>query len=338
MIKHDLKFAYELAILDEASSKAYVSNVLNITDAVIFPNGPHLAQCIGTKRLWGAFMGTAYAIDANDIENQEIYEKIALLSRTYLVIQDHLMDEQLSDNLQEICTNMLLQAELELEKLFFAVDVEIQEFKDQCQRGWDAFENCKSAKTDSDLFLLARQKCEIFFNPYAIDPKNLSYKELRLNFLSEFFNICQMLDDFHDIEDDINNIKQQNLFLFGRTQSEKVEILSRRYEFSPSVVKEAQLRLSRFEGELNDNPILDFYYNHATDWLDSKIDLFEKFHPGNAEYIWNNKPPFITLLPRTSETEYPREFTIHAERLRPEFLQTELAGISTIPEIEQKII
>lgn len=315
----------------------YLKSVLNCLSDDILEGGPHIAQCIGTNRLWGPAMGIAFANDFNLEEHQDTLEKLAILSRAYLVIQDHVMDEEISKNNLKTCHSYMSNIDSEVRDILNILGANPDEFSKLCKFGWNAFEERKNVTGNLDIVKNARDKCRIFFAPYAFDtlPVNKSVKDKRTYFLNDFFHACQMLDDFHDINQDIQLKTNHNLFLYKRNLAEMKTLEKLRPEIAPYLVDYIDKKLKKHKESLNQNHIFSSYLSHSLEWLSCKRQKFSQI-PKSKNFEWINEPPYVVnLRPIKNEFNLEKDITTHMERLMPEFLQTELTGIETIEQIQR---
>jgi len=74
-----------------------VASIIGVPEAVpsarIFAGGPTLAQCVGTHRLWGPDLASAYCAEIGQPKIEGSLKEVIALGRSYLVIADYMVDD-----------------------------------------------------------------------------------------------------------------------------------------------------------------------------------------------------------------------------------------------------
>lgn len=284
-------------------------------------NFPSLSQCIGTKRLWSWRLGKSFSYDLEDEKKSIHLERIAYLSRTYLVIHDFLKDEFVSDSCKLMGINWLSNIEDVIRNEISSLGGKPDEFSKQlqiCEKGY--IENEKI-----NILEKAINKCHIFFNPYNLFSLSLN-KELqnkRVEFLKDFFITCQLLDDYCDIESDVTKKRNHNLFMANLSESEIGDLIKIKKLIAPSLLRSLDTYLSTYS-ELKEekNLIINYYFDYAVKWLREKCKSFS--FDGEYEFLefncslWNFTSSDLAYF-----VDLSKQVKIYGrlEDIRPEFLQ-----------------
>ena len=329
-IKLDIEFGF-------TKSKQALKDLLSCGAPSIFEGGPLISQCVGTKRLWGAALGNAFAFDVNSINQQAVYEQIAFYSRAYLVIQDYIMDEEISKKKYDMSKKYLETLSNTVAELIESIGGDSKEFHSQAQAGWNAFHLRQNAEAGFDVLQNAKDKTKVFFNPYGLTsiPLDKQIRKNRMHFLNNFFDVCQILDDYQDMEEDVNKHINHNLFLFSKSKIQQEHISQNKKRFAAHVIKNCAKIIKSISSTTGNNPIFCYYHRHAQDWLAiMKNDLRKIGLVESQEIIWSDDPPYARqvngVCKRDTENTNINEIL---KKIRPEFLQTGLAGVEYISDL-----
>ncbi|MEX1014342.1 MAG: hypothetical protein WDZ80_04245 [Candidatus Paceibacterota bacterium] len=249
-----------------------------------FPSGkkeltsfPSLSQCIGNKRMWSYRLGNAFYIDSNSLIDRYCLEMIASLSRSYLVIDDFLKDENLNDKIIEIGENWLNAISDKIIGFINKVGGDENEFKEQIKRTNLAYKARDSDNTN--LVKNSIEKCEIFFNPYKLKSISIdgSIRDNRIRFLDKYFTACQLLDDFHDIEEDLHKKINHNLLTETIDNEGRSMILKNKEKFAWAILTLIRSELNQEYEVLKDrdNKVFNHYLNFSIAWLKNIIGYFD---------------------------------------------------------------
>lgn len=300
---------------------------------------PSSRQCVGTNRLWGANLGVAGHLDlvTKKPDKQDLIN-IAVLSRSCLVIEDHVKDEYLSGATATYCNEWLKNITNALEEIYSRVGEDFITHVVLSQRASQAHDKRIWLGRFVNSYRSSIEKCLIFFMPYRLKSfsENCARYEERISFLETYFFCCQLLDDFHDLEEDMKKRTNHNVFL---------ENISRDYWEGLSICKAKLLPdlLLLIKGNLTSadnvrategNSILEYYLEASTWWVDQKLSS-----------IGNN--PLTPLAESKFENFVFEESTAQAllqdntrgiryyplEDIRPEIFQTAYMGLRHIDEV-----
>lgn len=319
----------------------YRAQKLHIQSLLPTPNKtlmgfPSLSQCIGTKRLWSSLLGKAFYIDSCKSMDIVCLEKIAYLSRTYLVIDDYIKDEEIDPLDREFCQQWLLNIGLCIRRYIKKLGGDEKEFIEQLAFCDKAF-NERQSKSVKDVLNNAIDKCKIFFNPYKLISIYLKteVRGKRIIYLESFFKICQALDDFCDIEEDSKKKVNQNIFMHQISNSDHLHLLRVRPYIAPTLLRSAQLLLNKFNSfiEGDNNIVFSTYHLHALKWLKWKqetitisgsydYDLFD-FHS------WKFGDD---QLQKFQDMKANSQIVGEINDIRPEFMQSYFLGAKTLQD------
>lgn len=236
---------------------------------------PSLAQCVGTKRLWSDKLGLAFWLDVEKKKELIPLENIAYLSRSYLVIDDFMKDESIDHHTRDIGRNWLKLIKNIIKRNISRVGGDPYEFDEQlmiCERSF----NKRKVAIPKNAIKNSIEKCEIFFNPYKLSSISLKHdvREKRIDSLERFFSVCQVLDDFCDIEEDLLKHNNHNLFTTYLSPHYCQRLLQIKSIMAPSLLKNAYIFLKSKPDEslIGENPIFNFFFDHSIKWLKWKSD------------------------------------------------------------------
>lgn len=321
----------------ELHQKIYVKSLFQGADnkIKIFPS---LAQCVGTKRLWSSRLGEAFWCDREKKEDVFILEKVAYLSRTYLVIDDFIKDESIDDETRDLGKNWLNNISDKIKRNIDCAGGDPEEFTEQLKICISAF-NKRNAGIPIDIINNSIEKCEIFFNPYKLYsvPLDDKIRKKRIEFLEGFFSVCQVLDDFCDIAEDLLKENNHNLFMNLISSPDYHRVLEIRRHIAPSLLQSAQdFLVSRFDDTSSDsNAIFRHFFCHSIEWIKWKKETLKIY--GDYKY---RSFDYRQWLFDIGEVEYYERLASISDvsgvinDIRPEFMQAYFSGVTKIVDFE----
>lgn len=297
---------------------------------------PSLSQCVGTKRLWSYRLGEAFWKDSGKIISKLPLENIAFLSRSYLVIDDFLKDENIDDRLYEIGSLWLKNIGTIIKREIIKAGGDPDEFDQQLRICENAF-NERKLLIPENAIKNAINKCEIFFNPYKL--KSIALKnevrDKRIEFLENFFTVCQILDDFCDIEEDLNKEQNHNLFMTYLSQNYHNRVLPIRKIIAPSLLKSiSDFLLKDLTVIVKDsNFVFRYFFDHSLRWLRWKITQFNIF----GDYVVDNLDISNWEFNLTHVVKFEilkKKVSVIGEigDIRPEFMQAYFNGAKSLSQ------
>lgn len=297
---------------------------------------PSLSQCIGTKRLWSSMLGKAFYIDTGGSLDLDCLEKIAYLSRSYLVLDDYIKDEEVTKEDRVFCIKWLLNIELCIKNCIKKLGGDQDEFVKQLVFCDNAF-NIRQSGVAKDVLNNAIDKCKIFFNPYKLMSINLDtdLRKKRILYLESFFKICQSLDDFCDIEEDSQKKVNQNIFMYQLSRSDHRHLFEVRSYIAPILLRSAHFLLNKFSSyiENENNNVFVTYHHHALKWLDWKQKSITVSGEYNYELFNFHEWEFgFKQLQKFQKLKKKSKVYGEINDIRPEFLQSYFFGAKTLQD------
>ena len=174
---------------------------------------PDLYHCIGTQKIIGEHLGNVIC-DICDLSNLKIRRDLTVLStflRSFIVLDDFLKDHIVEPYIKSYIN-------IWLDRIKDKIINILSKFRDIDL--WDEYYTIyNSAFFEFDcrsLFQSINKKCYLIFLLFDLKciRKHKNSIELKFVFMNYLFGL-QLLDDFHDIEEDLNAPKNHNLFTIG---------------------------------------------------------------------------------------------------------------------------
>lgn len=292
---------------------------------------PSSRQCAGTNRLWGANLGKAFYDDLPGTFRAETLMELAVLSRAFLVLDDHVRDEDLTADEIAYCTAWLARITDAIESLYYDLGEDFADFRYLCVRSEEAYKGWHSRPRQS-AFYWSVEKCLVFFIPYRLrlgECLIASYPE-RIRYLEHFFFACQLLDDFCDLEVDVRKQQQHNVFLENLEPAAWPFVLQNRQGIARSVLQCIHANLKRSDvsrGSVGSSVLMHFAMR-ANWWLERKIEGLGSLSLAPVAQrgfeAWEFKLDDIVTSPAGP---------LDVDDLRPEIMQTAWAGIHNIDRV-----
>ena len=291
---------------------------------------PSVRQCVGTNRLWGARLGQALYDDLSGLIDLTELVDIAIISRSILVIDDHLDDEYLDSDDAQSTLEFIDNLENKLFTIFKIIGEDPICFKDLRNKSKTEVNRRKLVTNVKDIYRSSINKCLIFFNPYRLNiVENLETLRSRLQFLEIFFFACQLLDDYQDLKEDKEKKTNQNIFYIGKSFIEQDLIEKSRRSWASALLGQILLNLLRPDvvSGARDSEVLSHFHNSAVEYLELMIGKCPGHAPIMNEKIvrfedWKFDP--LSHI-KTSKLEKGNE-----KYIRPEFMQTYMEGFRDV--------
>lgn len=314
--------------IDPSQLQAEVQSLVLLEELSDPGRFPPIQQCVGTHRLWGTDLALAFCYDIECFDFAEDLQRVVALGRAFLVLADHLVDEKVDSLDREILSSTTVTLMREILDGMRRLNIEERAFGDSLL-GFSA--KLKSYKTNepstnSPNVEERTQAWSTYFFPYAIESALLrrSQRERRMRFLRGFFTLCQIFDDFCDLDEDLKAEKWDNVFLSGRSIEECKMISRNRSGLVPAVLQSASAYLNgEFAEECLENPVLAHYVNFARGWTaQRKNDLGSDLEGRSNSFLSCTQQSVDELSLQLTLYDSERLASI-AREIRPERLQSD---------------
>lgn len=317
------------------TSDLYATNRITplVPEGYVDGGFPSIRQCVGTNRLWGASLGKALFEDTCEKVEEVKLVDIAILSRSILVIDDHIDDEYLSKRDVGCLLEFKARLEQELFSIYETVGEDISTHEQLCLVSKHEVDSRRICDSAINLYRSAINKCLIFFNPYRLElAKNITMWNDRIHFLEIFFFACQLLDDFQDLTEDRSKNNNQNIFYYQRSDSECAQIERLQAQWAPTLLMKILLNLRRSDViyGVSKSTVFQFFHNEAISFLTLMLSRL------NGELTIDD-----TLMIEFEEWRFDPLANISQDSiqdsqrryLRPEFMQTYTRGFREIDRV-----
>jgi len=197
---------------------------------------PSLEHCVGVHRLLGEDYGLAIS-EALEVEDGSFTHRLTVLCslmRAYVVLDDYLRDHGMtlgeSSEIQRFLTRIARESQRLIRRLE-GKDTSLWEcYMDRYREGNESF-------ASHPPFLAVREKCSFVFLPFEIsaiqaDTRATGLKEL----VATYLFALQLMDDFHDVDEDRQNAVNQNLFLLQTDPARWNELSENRGALAPLAI------------------------------------------------------------------------------------------------------
>jgi hypothetical protein len=252
---------------------------------------PNIHHCIGTGKL----LGTKYAkaileeCKCNDIIYETSLEHLCCLMRSYIVLDDFIKDSNLSSREAYPIQVVLLNIESQSKHL-------IHNLSDNAACLWAKYLKLyESAYVDFDKrnpFRSIINKCSFAFLPFEL---KLFHQLERSHYVKEvieyYLFALQLLDDFHDIEEDQHAPKNHNLFLLNVPINRQLSIYGLRHLLALPLLNYIDYELSNIITKLS-GQILKEHIGKSLLWL-KKIKDHLSHLPMDSNIFPNSFKSFI---------------------------------------------
>lgn len=182
---------------------------------------PSMEHCCGKDKLLGEFYGLAIseACGIIDYGVTRTLTEISILMRAYVVLDDFIKDHKPVIRTRDLVQELLV-------KLQDSIVSMVETLGDDGNTIWNnylaIYENAYADYLSTSPYIATMNKCSFLFLPFdltVIRQARRSSSHLKTGVSNYLFSL-QLLDDFHDMEEDLNAPRNQNLFIV-KVSSEK---------------------------------------------------------------------------------------------------------------------
>jgi len=282
---------------------------------------PTLYHCIGNDKLIGQYYGEAIFEDIMLNNEKEMKRKLSILGvmlRAYIVIDDFMKDHKLLKH------NKYLTEWLDNIKDYL-VDI-LNELCVMPNDLWSKYNNEYNAAyynfNASNIFLSIIKKCYLIYIPFSLNiVKSKARSEKTFLFMKKYLFALQLLDDFQDMEEDINSPKNHNIFL-SNIKTQYIEtIIANKALLVPSLLFYIKRNLIEMLQDVRSNIIATFIH-HNLKWIDSQllntsygVQIIHIDSPFITFDFNNILPEFMDNILKNDNTPKKKFFNIRAENL-----------------------
>jgi len=293
---------------------------------------PSIDHCAGTGKLLGEFYGKALCegFCIEDLKVRKILSELSVLMRAFIVLDDYIKDHISKNPAKEVIEKWLLNIKAEAISL-------IEDLGDDGEILWDRYfalyEDSYYNYFKRNAYKSTLMKCSFLFLPFdlSICRKYECQSTKMKKAVGYYLFSLQLLDDFHDMEEDLISPKNHNLFTSSLSSEYQRKLLSGKSCLVKSLMSyiESNLR-TVINGSLG-SKIFDKYLCRGIEWLSSvslsflnypSIDVFKGDY---CDYMLTNDKirPFSLVL----ETANPVDVTlICAEAMHTTYYNEERDG------------
>jgi hypothetical protein len=266
---------------------------------------PNIHHCIGSGKL----LGTKYAkaileeCGCNDLIGEKTLEHLCCLMRSYIVLDDFIKDSHLSSREADTIQVVLLNIESKSKHL-------IHNLCDDSAHLWDKYLKLyESAYINFDKrnpFRSIINKCSFAFLPFELKLIQHVERSHHTKEVIEYYLFAlQLLDDFHDIEEDQHAPQNHNLFLLNVPIDRQLSMYSLRHIFAIPLLNYVDYEISNIITKLS-GQILKEHIEKSLLWL-RKI----KYHLSHLPMDSNIFPDtFKTFTFHHNDVLYKKSLTL----------------------------
>ena len=291
---------------------------------------PSIRQCVGTNRLWGASLGQSMHEDLNGEIDVIKLINIAILSRSILVLDDHIDDEYLSNNETKCLTEYINRLEESLFDILDSIDEYWSTFQNLREQSKTEVAIRKNGKSLQNIYQSSINKCLIFFNPYRlkIAQKIFNIKQ-RIHFLEIFFFACQLLDDYQDLKEDLVKKTNHNIFFVNRSDHECSLIEKKHLSWTAILLFQVLQNLTRADvvAGSNNSRILSYFHESSISYINLMLSKCIGFQNINVKKIIKFEEWEFDPISNFSYLKFEAKLN---RFIRPEFMQTYTQGFRNI--------
>lgn len=226
-----------------AETDAIAEGILNLRPAwrpndALFEAIPSIDHCIGRGRLLGEKYAYSLAEAIPSICQQELpsLQNLCLLMRTFIVLDDYVKDSRPPPHICEWLREWL-------RGIAAAAIVQINDLGENGTTLWSKFkciyESAYNSYSVIRPFLAIQQKCAFLFLPFDLQMVYTDRKacqRFRAQ-ISRYLFALQLLDDFHDMDEDLKSLRNHNLFTCKLEKSRAQLVLRNRTLLARSLLR-----------------------------------------------------------------------------------------------------
>lgn len=250
---------------------------------------PSVEHCIGTQRFLGELGGQAIT-EVYSIENSEeaiALSKLAVCLRSFVVLDDFLVDTRPSQAVSNSVHGWLNNIKDEIFDL-------IRLLGDNPEPLWgnhfDIYEQAFANFDREKLFESILRKCFLTFLPFELSLlRHSPNNDLFRRYVEYYLFSLQLMDDFHDMEEDMDSPHNHNLFLVSVSAASRKCVIDAKPLMVRSLIEYANHNLQSLHGLKSE--IVQASLQNSLTWLSKaeqvtlhlpKLELFR----GSFEEFW----------------------------------------------------
>jgi len=236
---------------------------------------PSISHCTGTGKLLGEFYGKALceAFRITERRLRKILSDLSVLMRTFIVLDDHIKDRASENSGKEVIerwlSNIKTEAIAAIEKLGDNGEMLWERYFAQYEESY--YNYFKRNAYESTLM-----KCSFLFLPFELsicrDRKSQSTKMKKA--VGYYLFSLQLLDDFHDMEEDSFAPNNHNLFTAKLAEKYREKVIKGRSVLIRSLLSFIASNLKIVLNSSSGSKTFDRYVTSGIRWLASIRPLF----------------------------------------------------------------
>lgn len=252
----------------------YNSHISRLT---VLPNKiPKREHCSGTHKLLGSNLGRALAelFKYDNTEFTTSLSEVCCLMRAYIVLDDFLKDNYVSTTTKNIILALLSDLSKEAQHILRYINNNDSEIWDKyllrMNQGYYNFNFEKPYKS-------VIEKCSmVILLPLELiqNSENLSIVKYTRKYLSTFLFCLQLLDDFHDMEEDCLSPRNQNLFVGSISEGKRSLLFKGRAALLGPLLSLIQNNLNIAYKLIFSGTLLEKYHQNSIAWICNKQENY----------------------------------------------------------------
>ncbi len=265
---------------------------------------PSIEHCCGKNKLLGEFYGLAIseACGILDYEVTKTLTEISILMRAYVVLDDFIKDHKLAIN-----TYKLVQALLA--KLQDIVISMLETIGEDGYTIWNKYLNIyENAFTDylsATPYIATIHKCFFLFLPFdlaVVRHARKSSNHLKTG-VSDFLFSLQLLDDFHDMEEDLQAPRNQNLFTVRVSPEKRTSVIEGKSALAGHLLDYIAIHMQQLIKKSTGSNTFDTFVEAGLRWLEytkSQLQAGTMVNPFRFPYkLFRFDDPIVSSLEDT---------------------------------------
>jgi len=279
---------------------------------------PGLYHCVGTDKLIGDLYGAAIVEECCLSKNVEpTLSELSCLLRAYIVIDDFVKDCGIDINRHPVLSLCLERIHDRCNHLVFALAPKAAHL---WQTYHDVYERAYREFNQAAIYNSIISKCYLIFLPFDL-PQVLCSERCKIvrRAMMDYLFCLQLMDDFQDMEEDIEAPRNHNLFIAGLERDMAQRVISYRPIIIRSLFEYIQYNVElvakMFIGGTASRSIA-----HSTEWIAAKrkmlcnLPMMNIFHGDLPNFAFD---PFRLLASQSSpfNLQIPELDDIRAESM-----------------------
>ena len=264
-----------------------------IRKALLNNSIPSISHCVGTGKLLGEYGGKALC-QVCDIRDKKITESISLIAvflRSFIVLDDFIRDNGL--NISNI-KNLQIWLDNIKKEIIRLLSMLTNDPVGLWTKYFSIYEKSYHHFDKDNLYQSILEKCFLMFLPFELEPLQRSRKNevLRKSMAYYLFSL-QLIDDFHDMEEDLLSPKNHNLFLVSVSSEYYQDIINGKSALINAVLDYIEKNLKSLKNLNND--IINDFFSHSLSWIQKRKIEFSNlpfrviFHDNYEEFRFNDE-------------------------------------------------